>query len=227
VLRSMGSHPIPFCGGRTDATAERSKIESKYLDPNIYNDAWSGTAEEVKESFSIMDMSIAEMTVLNGGGHSIGRAHTHISGFNGPWTPNPLKLSNDYFTTLLDNEWRVVTLETGKKQYVDNATRSLTMFGTDLVFKTDPEFLVESQKYAADNDLFLKDFGAAWTKLVNADIKFRTECPTFSVPDISTGSSADSVPSASSEITDSVATKLDITFINAILVSIFFSCYFH
>jgi len=179
VLENMGSPPIPFCGGRIDVSANQSKIDSKYLDPNIYNDAWTGTADQVKESFSIMGFTIEEMTVLNGGGHSIGQAHIKTSGFLGPWTNNPTNLSNDFFTTLLNNNWTVTTVPTsGNKQYQD-ATGTLTMFGTDMVFKTDAEFLPVSRKYAADNDLFLNDFGAAWTKLVNKDMKFSTNCPDF------------------------------------------------
>jgi len=213
----MGSHPIPFCGGRIDVTANQSEIGSKYLDPNIYNDAWTGTADQVKESFSIMGFTIEEMTVLNGGGHSIGEAHVGTSGFNGPWTTNPLQLSNDFFTTLLYNNWTVKTVpQSGKKQYNDDATGLLTMFGTDMVFKTDSEFLPITQKYAADNNLFLSDFGKAWTKLVNKDMEFRTDCSPFSIPD----SPTDSIFSSENSVTpESGGSRLD--YVMAITVASF------
>merc|ERR1712093_909420 len=104
------------------------------------------------------------MTVLNGGGHSIGSMHQQRTGFDGEWTADPTKLSNDYFKTLLSEQWEAYTVPTtGKMQYKANG-KALFMLPTDLLFKIDAELAAIAQEYASDNTLFLNEFAAAWTK---------------------------------------------------------------
>jgi len=188
ALEDLGANPMPFCSGRID---ELNGDKSTYLDPNIYIDPMNVEAEAFKESMTIMGFSVDEMTVLNGGGHAIGRAHIGTSGFDGPWTLTPTTLDNSFFKTLIDNDWDWITLSNGKKQFVDNATQELTMLGTDMLFKTDSEFRAASDRYYADNDLFLDDFSRAWTKLMNADM-FAIKCPEYESPSmVDTSSSGD------------------------------------
>jgi len=164
---------VDVCPGRVD---DEDGSSSKYLDPNIYLDAEKATAEDVKESMRIMGLSHREMTVLNGGGHTLGKKHFWKSGFNGKWTHTPTVLSNSFFHMLLEHEWvETVVPETGKRQFTDRAGEGLMMLSTDLVFMTDPDFVNYSRMYKDDNRLFLKDFEAAWEKLINAD-RFGNAC---------------------------------------------------
>jgi catalase (peroxidase I) len=62
-------------------------------------------------------------TFLRVGAHTLGRCHRVRSGFDGPWTTKPLVFDNEYFTNILDLEWKEVEIaETGRKQFVDVAT---------------------------------------------------------------------------------------------------------
>jgi len=172
AIEEMGGLPMEFCHGRLDETDGN---KSAYLNPEIYLDAQTGTAQELRETMEIMGFNDREMTVLNGGGHAIGQSHAETSGFGGPWTHTPDEFSNNFFQLLLSEEWIEETSSMGKLYYTDNKTKSLTMFHTDLEFRRDPEFKKIVQEYANDNNLFLTEFRDAWTKLVNAD-RFGTVC---------------------------------------------------
>ena len=186
ALEQMGGCSVGMCLGRTD---DDDGSGSEDLDENIYLDAEYATAEEIKESMAIMGFSNREMTVLNGGGHAIGKAHWHKSGFEGKWTLNPTTLSNSFFTTLLNNNWVETNVsETGKRQFTDEAGNGLTMLSTDVAFKTDSEFSSFVQEYAEDNELFLTDFAAAWEKLINAN-RFGNACNGYYLSTISTTNS--------------------------------------
>merc|ERR1740123_1002866 len=178
ALESMGALPMPFCPGRTDVTAEVAAKQSKNLNSEIYLDPLTATPEALRDSMKIMGFTDRDMVVLNGGGHSIGQCHHFRSGFSGPWTSNPSEVDNGFFIALLEREWLQTTAEqTGKKQFHDRETRSLTMLVTDLIFRDDDKFRAIVEEYAQDNDLFLSDFRDAWIKLVNAD-RFGDVCVT-------------------------------------------------
>jgi len=169
ALEDMGGREVQICPGRIDDTAEEATVGSMYLDPTIYLNPEFATASDLKRSMIIMGFTAQEMTVLNGGGHAIGKAHSSKSGFEGPWTHEPTTLSNGFFKTLWDNEWVETQSPMNRTQFTDVATGSLMMLHTDLAFKSDPEFSKFVKEYKDDNDLFLSDFAAAWEKLVNAD----------------------------------------------------------
>jgi len=98
-------------------------------------------------------------------------------------TVDPTTLSNQYFTTLLTSTWVPYTVPgTGVMQYQALGT-NLFMMPSDLNLLADAEWLGIAQEYAADNTLFLNEFAAAWTRLVNID-RFAgplgNACPTTS-----------------------------------------------
>jgi len=169
ALEDMGGREVRICPGRSDVSAEDAAAGSMYLDPTIYLNPENATASDLKRSMRIMNFTAREMTVLNGGGHAIGKAHKSKSGFEGPWTHAPTTLSNGFFQTLWDNEWVETKSPMNRTQFTDKATESLMMLHTDLAFKSDPEFRKFVKEYKEDNDLFLRDFAAAWEKLINAD----------------------------------------------------------
>jgi len=163
----MGALPMPFCPGRIDVDATVAAEQSKNLDPEIYLDPQTATADALRESMKIMGFTDREMVVLNGGGHAIGQCHHFRSGFHGPWTNNPAQLDNEFFNLLLNEDWEVQTVhQTNKKQFQSGA---LMMLFSDMVFRDDDQFRAIVEEYAQDNDLFLEDFRNAWIKLVNAD----------------------------------------------------------
>jgi len=190
ALESMGALPMPFCPGRTDVSAEVAAEQSKNLDPEIYLDPETATAPLLRESMKIMGFTDREMVVLNGGGHSIGQCHYLRSGFHGPWTPNPDKVSNEFFQVLLEREWVETTVQqTQKKQFQSG---SLMMLFSDMIFRDDDSFRAIVEEYAQDNDLFLEDFRKAWIKLVNAD-RFGDVCVMSNEMDSSTTETPDDV----------------------------------
>lgn len=169
ALEDMGGKKVEVCPGRTDDSAEEAELGSMYLDPTIYLNPEFATASDLKKSMAIMGFTAQEMTVLNGGGHAIGKAHGSKTGFEGPWTADPTTLSNQFFKTLWDNEWVETKSPMNRTQFTDSATGSFMMLHTDLEFKSDPEFRAFVQEYKDDNEKFLDDFAVAWQKLINAD----------------------------------------------------------
>merc|ERR1719195_312049 len=218
ALENMGALPMPFCPGRTDVTAEVAAKQSENLDPEIYLDPETATADLLRESMKIMGFTDREMVVLNGGGHSIGQCHHFRSGFQGPWTHNPAKVSNDFFSLLLEEDWVVTTApHTGKKQFQDNRTQSLTMLFSDMVFRDDDRFRAIVEEYAQDNDLFLEDFRKAWIKLVNAD-RFGDMCVVAEDTVKSTKSPGMKMPDQQTELTQPIAVHCDEKSVDSIMV---------
>ncbi len=88
-------------------------------------------------------------------------------------------LSNALFTTLLTETWEEVPGSDGG-EYQAVGKPDVFVLATDLALVWDPEFKAQVQLYAQNNDLFLEEFGYAWTALMNAD---RFDGPTGSVCD--------------------------------------------
>jgi len=179
ALELAGANPMQFCSGRSDAA--EGDAGSEYLSPNlpvlpnasINVPLLDNAVFRLKEGLKIMDMSPREIAVLTGGGHAIGRMSVAKSGYEGAWTQDPsATFSNRFFTTLLLNRWEPYNVSTSGQQAQRAASGPFPgtrMLNSDLIFKIDAEFLAISQEYAADNELFLRDFAAAWTRLMNRD----------------------------------------------------------
>lgn len=162
-LERSGAPKMKFCGGRTDAS---DGAGSKYLSPKVTGS--ESDALHLEEYGKIMGMSKRELVALVGGGHSLGSMHPNVSGYDGSWTTDPTTLDNSYFSNLLDNTWSKTKSSAGKTQYKADG-KDLYMLPTDVIFKYDAELQAIAQEFASDNEVFLAEFVAAWTKIVNAD----------------------------------------------------------
>jgi len=127
-------------------------------------DASQGAAH-LRDVFGRMGFNDQEIVALSGA-HTLGRCHLQRSGFDGPWTRNPLKFDNQYFKTLLHMEWRPRKWD-GPLQFEDVMTGELMMLPTDMAIKTDPALRAHAEKYAKDEKLFFRDFAKAFGKLLS------------------------------------------------------------
>lgn len=158
AIEFMGGPSIPYKFGRTDATSGAACPPIGRLP-----DASQG-AQHLRDVFYRMGFNDQEIVALSGA-HTLGSCHLARSGFDGPWTHNPLKFDNTYFTLLLNQEW-VPRKWDGNPQFQDKATGRLMMLPTDMAIKTDPEFRKHAERYAASQEVFFKEFSAAFAKLL-------------------------------------------------------------
>ena len=172
---------VPFSPGRTDAVQEQTDVESfAVLEPTtdgFRNYAGNGHARSVEELLvdraHRLTLTAPEMTVLLGGMRVL-NANTGQSDL-GVFTDRPGTLSNDFFVNLLDMNtgWQV----SPKCEHVfegrDLGTGELKWMGTavDLVFGSNSQLRAVAEVYACDDsqDTFVRDFVAAWGKVMNLD----------------------------------------------------------
>lgn len=185
ALQDMGAEKMPFCPGRVDVSSEEEAesgsqyLETSFLDPQTGRDGDDRSLEtQIRDRASMMNFTLREMVLLNGGGHSIGRCHANISGYDGMWTIEPTVFDNSWFKSALtvqdsakalDKNWELKTLDSGKSQYVNKSNTKLMMLHSDIAFTTDPVLRKMVTDYAGNNTRFLFDFRDAWLKLVNSD----------------------------------------------------------
>jgi len=171
--------PVPFEPGRGDATSEMTDEDAfDVLEPvsdgfrNWMKKDYVVTAEELLlDRAQLMGLTAAEMTALVGGMRVIGTNYGDTK--HGVFTDNVGALSNDFFVNLTDMAytWK----PTSKSEYaiVDRASGETKFTATrvDLVFGSNSILRAYAEVYAQDDnkEKFVKDFIAAWTKVMNAD----------------------------------------------------------
>ena len=162
-----GSCAIEFTGGpQIDHSFGRKDAPSGHCCPVVGRlpDAAQGAAH-LRDVFYRMGFSDKDIVALSGA-HTLGRCHQTRSGFDGPWTQDPLKFDNSYFQNLLTLDWEPRTWD-GPMQYQDKSGAGLMMLPTDLALKSDPKFRVFVQQYANDQACFFADFKVAYEKLLS------------------------------------------------------------
>jgi catalase (peroxidase I) len=162
AIEFMGGPPVPHYFGRAD------HIDNKFCPANGRLPDASKGAQHLRDVFYRMGFNDKEIVALSGA-HTLGRCHIERSGYDGPWTRHPLKFDNQYFKNLLYLEWRPRKWD-GPLQYEDVETGELMMLPTDLALRDDPQFKVYAEMYAKDEQLFFKDFGEAFGKLLSLGV---------------------------------------------------------
>ena len=159
AVNFCGGPTVPHKLGRTDfADGKKCPLNGRLPD------ATKG-ADHIREVFGRMGFNDQEMVALCGA-HTLGRCHVVRSGFDGPWTKNPLRFDNAYFKNLLYLEWQPKKWD-GNPQFEDVLTGELMMLPSDMALKTDPKFRVWCEIYAKDEERFFQDFANAFAKLVS------------------------------------------------------------
>ena len=171
---------VPFSPGRADATDEQTDVDAfAVLEPTadgFRNYFRSGDKRRLEELLvdraSQLTLTAPEMTVLIGGLRVLGANAGHAA--HGVFTNRPETLTNDFFVNLLDmgTEWRV-SLAEHVYEGCSRATGEVTWTGTavDLVFGSNSQLRAIAEVYACDDaqQKFVKDFVAAWVKVMNLD----------------------------------------------------------
>ena len=172
---------VPFTPGRMDAAQEQTDVDSfAPLEPsadgfrNYLRGKQRLSAEEMLvDRAQLLTLTAPEMTVLVGGLRVL-NANTGQS-THGVFTKRPETLTNDFFVNLLDmsTQWQASAGSEGVFEGHDRTTNELKWTGTrvDLIFGSHSQLRALAEVYAcADSkEKFVKDFVAAWTKVMNAD----------------------------------------------------------
>ncbi|MGW2464366.1 catalase/peroxidase HPI, partial [Streptomyces sp. NPDC001761] len=172
---------VPFTPGRVDATEEQTDVESfEALEPTadgFRNYLGKGNRLPAEylllDKANLLDLSAPEMTVLVGGLRVLGANHQQSQ--LGVLTSTPGVLTNDFFVNLLDmgTTWKATSEDQTTFEGRDAATGEVKWAGSraDLVFGSNSELRALAEVYASDDakEKFVKDFVAAWTKVMDAD----------------------------------------------------------
>jgi catalase-peroxidase len=172
---------VPFAPGRMDASQEQTDVESfDVMEPeadgfrNYQKKAYTVCAEDMLlDRAQLLTLSAPEMTVLVGGLRVLG-ANTGGS-THGVFTKRPGQLTNDFFVHLLDMNtvWAPVNEQNDAYQGRDRKTGEPKWTGTrvDLVFGSNSQLRALAEVYAQKDgsEKFVKDFVAAWNKVMNLD----------------------------------------------------------
>jgi catalase-peroxidase len=171
---------VPFSPGRTDASQEQTDVHSfAVLEPKAdgfrnYVRTTNGTSPEelLVDKAQLLKLTAPEMTVLIGGMRAL---NTNFGGTkHGVFTRRPGTLTNDFFVNLLDmnTTWQPASSD-GVYEGRDRKTGELKWTGTrvDLIFGSHSQLRAFAEVYACEDskEAFVKDFVAAWSKVMNAD----------------------------------------------------------
>ncbi|WP_323901485.1 catalase/peroxidase HPI [Aeromonas caviae] len=170
---------VPFNPGRMDASQAQTDVDSfAVLEPlaegfRNYAGECAGFAETMLiDKAQLLTLSAPEMTVLVGGMRVLG---TNAGNCHGVFTATPGTLSNDFFVNLLDmgTEWKPAAGSQGVYEGRDRQSGKVKWTGTrvDLVFGSNSQLRALAEVYASADakEKFVKDFVAAWTKVMNLD----------------------------------------------------------
>jgi catalase-peroxidase len=172
---------VPFAPGRADATQEQTDVESfAVLEPNAdgfrnyMNKKHKATAEELLvDKAQLLTLTAPEMTVLVGGMRMLNANFDNSK--HGVFTQRPESLTNDFFLNLLDlgTTWKATSEAQELFEGRDRKTGAVKWTGTraDLIFGSNSELRAIAEVYGCEDSQpkFVRDFVAAWSKVMNLD----------------------------------------------------------
>jgi catalase-peroxidase len=172
---------VPFAPGRTDASQEQTDAHSfAVLEQtadgfrNYLRIGHTTPPEELLvDRAQLLTLTAPEMTVLVGGLRVLNANYRQSK--DGVFTNQPETLTNDFFVNLLDmkTEWKASSTSSGSFEGVDRATGELKWTATrvDLIFGSNSQLRALAEVYASNDskETFVKDFVAAWNKVMNLD----------------------------------------------------------
>ncbi|MEE4302653.1 MAG: catalase/peroxidase HPI [Wenzhouxiangella sp.] len=171
---------VPFHPGRTDASQDQIDVDSfEWLEPkadgfrNYLGHGHDRPQEELLvDRAHLLGLTAPEMTALVGGMRALGANHDQTA--HGVFTDQPGKLTNDFFVNLLDmkTEWKESDRE-GIYEGHDRESGQIKWTATrnDLIFGSNSQLRAVGEVYASEDgkQKFVRDFIAAWNKVMNAD----------------------------------------------------------
>ena len=174
---------VPFSPGRTDALQAQTDVHSfAVLEPiadgfrNYVKSSQNGQQRPAEELLvdraQLLKLTAPEMTVLVAGLRALNTNFGHSQ--HGVFTKRPETLTNDFFVNLLDmrTKWEAAS-SAGVFEGRDRATGEIKWTGTrvDLIFGSNSQLRAIAEVYACDDSqqAFVKDFVAAWNKVMNLD----------------------------------------------------------
>ena len=172
---------VPFTPGRTDASQEQTDVDSFcVLEPtadgfrNYLKTAYTVSAEELLiDRAQLLTLTAPEMTVLLGGLRAL---NANVGGAqHGVFTTRPGVLTTDFFVNLLDmgTVWTPTSKDAATFEGRDRTTGAVTGTGTrvDLIFGSNSQLRALAEVHACDDSQagFVRDFVAAWTKVMMLD----------------------------------------------------------
>jgi catalase-peroxidase len=171
---------VPFSPGRMDASQEQTDVKAfAVLEPtsdgfrNYMRKGLGGSeAELLVDRANLLTLTAPEMTVLVGGMRAL---NANFGQSHGVFTKRPEILTNDFFVNLLDmnTKWQKSATSEGILEGRDRATGKLKWTGTvvDLIFGSNSQLRALAEVYACSDSshAFVRDFVAAWNKVMNLD----------------------------------------------------------
>ncbi len=171
----------PFTPGRMDANQEQTDVNSmQFLEPmadgfrNYTKKQYTVSTEELLvDKAQLLELTAPEMTVLVGGLRVLNANYNDSK--NGVFTQAPGKLTNDFFVNLLSMDYQWVAVDDTKEVFeVKERTTGKTVWTAtraDLIFGSNSELRALAEVYASADakEKFVRDFIAAWTKVMNLD----------------------------------------------------------
>jgi catalase-peroxidase len=172
---------VPFAPGRTDASQEQTDVNTfDVLEPvadgfRNYSRAGDPLSAETRllDRANLLKLTAPQMTALVGGLRALNANYGQTK--HGVFTDRPETLTNDFFVNLLDisTAWRPSASDANVYEGRDRATgeSKWTATAADLVFGAHSQLRALAEVYASDDgqEKFVRDFVAAWTKVMNLD----------------------------------------------------------
>src|SRR5438270_2433485 len=181
AIRAGHAVKIAFTPGRTDALQEQTDVHSfAVMEPiadgfrNYLRSGQPLSAEELLlDRAQLLTLTAPEMTVLVGGMRALNANFGQAK--HGVFTNRPETLTNDFFVNLVDmnTKWQASSTSEGVFEGRDRATDKIKWTGTrvDLLFGSNSQLRAIAEVYACNDskEAFVKDFAAAWNKVMNLD----------------------------------------------------------